>query len=733
MWRIGALANSKGKFVLRSCSLGSVSLIALAVASPSAAQVTPPGPEPVIAEPTQRTTTYEADFFAPFAPRTALDIVRRVPGFSLDPGNVDVRGFAGAAGNVVINGVRPSSKAESLDSTLARIPASSVVRVEVGPGDLYGAEYSGRSQVLNVILSAEGGTTGNVTMSGRRIYTGRITPNVSGSAMIKRGASTISLSAGTEHNYGFEEGTDTLTDPATGELIEFRRKFNGYDDRDPYLSGSWALERASDRSIRINGRWSPGSFDLEQDNRVFPAGGPPRDDSLIQDYDNPVFEIGGDVTRPLAGGAIKLVGLATRRKRNNFDAYIERSGLLEEGAEVVGGFEQTQDASLDETIGRLSWSRQDLAGFSFEAGGEAVLNTLDSRVDLFVLDSDGERTRIDLPIDEATVRESRAEAFVNVGRSLGPALRVDAGLTFEYSRLKVRGDAFADRSLNFLKPNATIDWKPGGGWHTQFTIQRDVAQLDFYDFISAAELANDRVSAGNQNLVPQRAWEFRLTVDRPILGDGLAKLDLGHDLISLLQDRILVFDESGRGFDAPGNIGTGKRWFARLTLDAPLGNLWSGLRAKFNGLVQRTRVDDPISGEPRNFSGYFPDWEWNVDVRRDVGAFSYGFVVADRDRFSFFRTDEFDTSFNSGPYGTAFIEYRPDSRTAITLDADNIFDTAGMRERLMFIPNRANPDFSLHEFRERNRHVNFGLTLKRSFGGGNGGGGAGVAPAEQAR
>ena len=30
-----------------------------------------------------------------------------------------------------------------------------------------------------------------------------------------------------------------------------------------------------------------------------------------------MFELGGDITRPLAGGAIKLVGLATRRKRDN--------------------------------------------------------------------------------------------------------------------------------------------------------------------------------------------------------------------------------------------------------------------------------------------------------------------------------------------------------------------------------------------------------------------------------
>jgi hypothetical protein len=701
--------------------LRSVSVTAILLASAAPAQVTPPGTQPPVADPpiaapTQRTTVYEADYFASFAPRTALDIVRRAPGFTLDEGNADVRGFAGAAGNVVINGVRPTSKAESLETTLARIPASSVLRVEVGPGDIFGAEYSGKSQVLNVILSAVGGTTGNATLSGRRVYTGEITPNAAGSAMIQRGASTINLSAATAHNYFPDEGTDTLTDPATGDLIEFRRKVSRFNDRDTYLSGSWALERAPDKAIRLNARFEPSTFKVEQDNRVFPADGSPRDDSLIQDNKNPGFEIGGDITRPLAGGAIKLVGLATREKQNNFAALIRRSGLLSDGAQVVGGFEQTQEARFDERIGRLTWSHQDIAGFSFEAGGEAVLNTLDSNVDLFVIDRDGERTRIDLPIDSATVSETRGEMFVNAGRLLSPALRIDAGLNFEYSRLKVRGDAIADRTLRFLKPSATIDWKPGGGWHTQFTIRRNVAQLNFFDFISSAELANDRVNAGNENLVPQRAWEFRLTVDRPILGDGLAKLDLGHDLISLLQDRVLVFGEDGRAFDAPGNIGTGRRSFAKLTLDAPLGALWSGLRAKLNGQIQRTRVEDPISGDPRNFSGFFPDWEWVVDVRRDAGALSYGFTVSDRDSITFFRTDEFDSFFNSGPYGTAFVEYRHDARTAITLDVDNLFDTASQRERLMFLPNRAAPELSLREFRDRNRHPNFGVTLKRSFG-----------------
>ena len=95
-----------------------------------------------------------------------------------------------------------------------------------------------------------------------------------------------------------------------------------------------------------------------------------------------------------------------------------------------------------------------------------------------------------------------------------------------------------------------------------------------------------------------------------LFGTGLVKLDAGYDRISLLQDRILT-DE---GFDAPGNIGTGKRAFVALAVDAPLDRLGiKGARVKLNGQLQRTRVEDPISGETRNFTGFFPDWEWSAE------------------------------------------------------------------------------------------------------------------------
>jgi hypothetical protein len=683
-------------------------------------------PPAAAAQQNSRTTSYDAAFFTQYAPRTALDIAQRVPGFTLDLGatqtnlgSVDVRGFAGTAGNVVINGSRPSTKAETLDITLARIPAQQVVRVEVGPGDLFGSDYAGKSQVLNIILSQQSGIDGNVTLAGKRWYSGYINRDISGSAVIRRGASTINLSAGSGRSNGkqYEEGTDTLTDPATGGLVEFRRKHNIYFNRDPYLSAAWALERGSDNAFRLNARWQPSRFDLYQRNRVSPADGPQHDDNLFQHYRDPLIEIGGDVTRPLAGGAIKFVALATRRKRNDVDNYIQRDGLLQDNAAVVGGFEQSIKARRNETIGRVSWTRSNLLGFSFEAGAEAALNSLDDNVDLFAIDEDGQKVRIDLPIANATVKEKRGEVYVNVGKTLSPTLRIDGGVNYEFSNLKVRGDATADRTLKFLKPNITLDWKPGGGWHTQFTARRTVAQLDFYDFISFGDLSAKRVNGSNADLQPQRAWEFRATVEHSILGDGLFKLDLGHDLISLLQDRILIFDDQGNAFDAPGNLGTGKRYFATLTLDAPLGSLWKGLRAKFNATVQRTRVEDPITHEQRKFSGFFPDWQWELNVRRDSGAFWYGFDINDNQRITFYRTDEFDTNLNRGAYMTAFVEYRPSPRMAINFSIDNALSTHAARDRLIFFPNRAEPDGAIHEYRDRNRHRSFQITLKQSFGG----------------
>jgi len=688
----------------------SASTIALIVATPAIAQTTPSSAAPTPTTGT-RTVVYDAAFFVPFAPSTALDIVRRVPGFTLELGNEDIRGFAQAAGNIVINGQGPSSKAENLETILRRIPAKSVLRVEVGPGDLYGAEYSGKLQVLNVILTSESGIDGTVTAIASHRYNGLIVPDIGASALIKRGPSSFNVAAGTANVRRIEEGSDTITAVPGGELLEYRRKINDYSDFYPFASAAWALDGGTNKTIHANARFSDGRFKLHQDNTVSPTGELQRDDTLDQLYKLREFEIGGDITRPLAGGGIKLVGLATRRHRDDFDSLFN---ILD--FNVLGGFEQSNVSQRDETIGRLTWSRTNLARFSVETGVEVAFNKLDSQVDLFVIEEGGERIRIDLPIDSAVVKEKRADLFFKAGHSITPKLRADFGLAYEKSRLTVTGDTSAERSLGFWKPSLTLDWQAPKGWHVLSSIKRTVAQLNFYDFISAAELSTARINAGNANLLPQTAWEFRTTIEHPILGDGIAKLELGYDHISDLQDRILILDEEGNAFDAPGNLGIAKRKFAAITIDAPLTKFGiKGATLKLTGRLEDTEVLDPVSATKRRFSNFDPEWQWAADYRHDLGKWAYGFVVSDRGPFAFYRIVEIDSNVNVGPFATAFIEYRPRPRTTMTFDIDNLLDTRATRNRLFSFPSRAVPP-SINEFRERNTHRSFSITLKQGFG-----------------
>ena len=69
-----------------------------------------------------------------FAPRNALDMVRRIPGFTIDDGNRGQRGLGQANQNVIVNGERFSSKSDSIRDQLQRIPASDIVRIEILDG-----------------------------------------------------------------------------------------------------------------------------------------------------------------------------------------------------------------------------------------------------------------------------------------------------------------------------------------------------------------------------------------------------------------------------------------------------------------------------------------------------------------------------------------------------------------------------------------------------------------------
>ena len=122
------------------------------LSSPAMAQTAPDPVSPVADAARQGVLVFETAFFADARPDTALDMIARLPGFAFESGDSGTRGLAGTAGNVLIDGARPSTKSDSLDQILRRISAAGVARVELIRGGAPGIDMQGRSVVANVVL-----------------------------------------------------------------------------------------------------------------------------------------------------------------------------------------------------------------------------------------------------------------------------------------------------------------------------------------------------------------------------------------------------------------------------------------------------------------------------------------------------------------------------------------------------------------------------------------------------
>ncbi|HBL92694.1 MAG TPA: hypothetical protein DHV57_07490, partial [Hyphomonas sp.] len=110
-------------------------------------------------ETTPGATIYTMDDFSQYAPRTALEMVSRIPGFSIQGDDDGSRGFGQASGNVLINGQRVSGKSNGATESLDRISASSVVRLELVDASAF--EIAGLSgHVVNVITNGDGAVSG---------------------------------------------------------------------------------------------------------------------------------------------------------------------------------------------------------------------------------------------------------------------------------------------------------------------------------------------------------------------------------------------------------------------------------------------------------------------------------------------------------------------------------------------------------------------------------------------
>ena len=604
----------------------------------------------------QGVISYPPAFFAQAQPANAQEMIARLPGFTFDDG-ADVRGYEGAAGNVLIDGQRPASKSDDLYDILRRIPAGQVARIDVIRGGAPGIDMQGKSVLANVIRARSGGIHGLVAVSdeasvddGRHKVYARLEASGGGDGR----AWEVALKGGNAGDWGSGDGPHTriFADGSPTVRGRVQSQANGMPSA---ASGSYELPLFGGR-LKVNGRLASDRYDYDETSRD--AAPAPRLTRTHDGDDTDETEIGANFGRGF-GARLRLDLVALRRSKDETFAELFRP------PGSTAAFSQA--SGTVETIGRGVLKFAQRPSLSWEAGGEIAVNTLDNRVRF---SQDG--VAIALPAANVRVEEKRWELFAKAVWRPAPAWTVEASLRQEGSTLSSGGDVVLEKSLGFTKPRLAVAWAPDAATQLRVSVERAVGQLDFNDFTATSSLSTGVLTAGNPNLSPEQAWVVEATVERRFWGSGAGVLTLRHSALSDAIDRAPVFGPAGV-FDAPANIGEGTKDELIATLTLPLDRI--GLRgAELRGTStwRRSEVTDPATGLKRDISKLHPlDWEahFNWDLpkwRASAGVDLYGPF-----QYATYRFDQVDL-LKRPAYVQLFYEWKPSPDLSWRLELNNL-------------------------------------------------------------
>ena len=651
-----------------------------ALADPAMAQTTPPAP-PAADNSSQGVLVFEPSFFAASRPDTALEMISRLPGFALDTGDSDTRGFAGAAGNVLIDGQRPSTKSDSLDSILRRISASGVARVELIRGGAPGIDMQGRSVVANVVL-VRTVTLERVLETNAYFYPdGYIGPVLLGRFSRRDGDSQI------------EGSISATSDRTDGTATGFRRRFTPdgalVQDADLVLwdrirnvrATGTVQRRTGGGLLRVNGVLEWETIENSQDVLVRAGPGP----NTFSDEDSREIEgeVGVNWTRDLGPRTgIEITGL----QRYSSEDYTS----LSEGAGDNSIY--AYEASSGESIGRAVLRYRPGDQWAVESGGELAWNFLD-------ISTRFEENGVPIPLPGASVRveELRGEVFGQSTWRPDPKFSLELGLRVEVSEISQSGDSNLRKSFVYPKPRIQATWTPLPGRQFRIRIEREVGQLDFEDFAASADIDVGQVEGGNPDLEPYKAIVLEGVYEHRFWDEGVLDFTFSH---SELTDVVDIIPLAG-GFDAVGNIGDGTQdiFQTRLTLPTSRLGVPNG-RLQLRGTWSQSSVTDPVTGEERRLRNEQP-FGCSVSFNQDVkgGRWSWGFDHGcNTDRNPVYRTREIRTNF-AEPGASVYALWKPRADLTLRVNVGNATDRAIGYDRDIYAGPRDTAPLSIRETR----------------------------------
>lgn len=613
------------------------------LASTQAAVAAPQAAASRAAAPAGTTTSFDRAFFADSRPTNAFDLLQRVPGFVLDSGG-GVRGFDGAAGNVLIDGLRPASKTEGLEEMLRRIPVTNIVRVDVIRGGAPGINMQGRDQVANLILAKTGGTSLVIQAREKALYDGRVLPGARVDASGGNGGRKWEASARFDQyeDNGLGWGPQRRTGPDGG--LQYQGKLDGIGHDEQYALNAAYETPLGKGQVRVNARGF--REDWEADDALRIEGATPREERNVSESRRYDTEWGGRLNYPLRSNLeTELVGIwqTMRQDRSSRFETTGRSDL----------FAQQRDTREAIARGALVW-RPTLA-LTLETALEAADNRLTSVTELM---KNG--ASIDLPSARVSVRERRYQGLARVAWRWGEA-QFDASVRRETSTLEAAAPALG-KTLAYTKPKLSFSWGPTPGLVIRGRYERLVGQINFDDFVAVSRSGDGAATAGNPNLEPGQAYVRELTLEKAFWDSGALSVTLRTSKLKDVVDRAPIRTASGV-FDAPSNIGDGRRDIAIVALTLPLKRLGvSGGLLKGDFTASRSRVTDPTTGEERSISGIRPR-TWSATFSQDLPKLSttWGVIFFGDWQETYYRFNEIETV-KLQTYVKPFVEWhqRPD-------------------------------------------------------------------------
>jgi hypothetical protein len=573
-------------------------------------------------------TPYPAAFFVDYSPRTALDMLNRLPAFSIDDGDGG-RGL-GQGGNVLIDGERPTSKSDSLGDIFGRLQASSIERIDLIQGSAPGVDMQGYSVVANVIRrkddTLKGSVAGHVfSTGGRGGYTleGQAQKSVgehkfSGSFNIRPAADP------------FDRATRVRVDPGGALLVHTERTTVDHGaDYDATVAYDGPLGPGRARATLIGGFGDTENRTIEVD--LSPAAAPRRTDAGAGSYTRVETNLG--YIWPVAVGEAELA-LVAQKNRNESDSF--------SGAST---FSQIRDSS--EIVGLAALRLAPVGRWTVNGGVEVAFNTLDT---VSVLSAPGQ-TLVNPAI---VVEELRGEATGAARFAATPQLTLEFGLRYEDSKISTVGAAGArEKTLSFPKPRFTATYALSPAEQISLRLERTVDQLSFGDFSATVSLTSGSAPiSGNPALEPGRAWIGEARYERRFGKQGSFAVTLAHQALEeMVMTNVFLIGPApafpaplpaGTYYEAADNVGDGYR--SSLDIDATMPLDGVGLEGgllSINLDADRTRLTDPTTGERREFSGQSP-WSAGFMLSQDIARWGFRWEIkgSTRDDSDGFRPTE---------------------------------------------------------------------------------------------